>query len=706
MLRSSAESEVLVKGYHSVRPGLVSVVIVNYNAGTILTYCVNRVLASTVDTQVIVVDNASQDGSLDLLCSSLGSEQRLTIIENASNVGFAAGCNIAIQGALGEYILVLNPDCLVEPGTVATMREFMTSRPDVAVAGCLIRNPDGTEQAGCRRSVPTPWRSCVRVFQLSKLFPRSPRFRSFVQTGSPLPTHPVEVEAISGAFMFVRRSAMEQVGTFDPQYFMHCEDLDWCIRFTQAGYKIAFVPGVSVVHLKGVSTASRPLRVEWYKHRGMLRFYRKFFWDSYPVALRLIVIPAVLARFVLKAAQLLILKAIAPKPHTVDEWIGAAGVADRMSAGQSGAGPANRAASYEEATVITDRGSAAEGAALAVGHRSAMEGTALAAGHGSSAQDAGGVAGRANPAESAAGASITTRTQPVAIVLGAGSQVGHFLLPRLAYSGYQVAAFTRGDPLGKLPPGERTSFDDPVVWVRLGTEAGHVLRGVSQATVLFHLAPLPVLVPLIEEAVRCGVRRIIAFGSTSRFTKADSGDPHEQDIAQLLADSEQAIASKCESLGIAWTIFRPTLIYGCGRDRNVTIIARFARRFGFFPMVGEGMGRRQPVHGDDLAAACLKALECPATCNRAYNLSGGETLTYRQMVETIFESVHIKPRIVRIGPGLFHAMLSVARIVPRYRGINMQMVARMERDLCFDHGEAARDFGFRPRSFEMNEDAV
>src|ERR1700752_5060490 len=115
MLRSRADSEVLVKASHSVRPGLVSVVIVNYNAGTILTYCVNRVLASIVDTQIIVVDNASQNGSLDLLCSSLGSEQRLTIIENGSNVGFATACNIAIQGALGEYILVLNPDCLVEP---------------------------------------------------------------------------------------------------------------------------------------------------------------------------------------------------------------------------------------------------------------------------------------------------------------------------------------------------------------------------------------------------------------------------------------------------------------------------------------------------------------------------------------------------------------------------------------------------------------
>jgi nucleoside-diphosphate-sugar epimerase len=232
-----------------------------------------------------------------------------------------------------------------------------------------------------------------------------------------------------------------------------------------------------------------------------------------------------------------------------------------------------------------------------------------------------------------------------------------------------------------------------------------VLPG-EQASVLIHLAPIPSLVGLVDEAARRGVRRIIAFSSTSRFTKLDSDNTAERHLARTLAEAEQSVAERCESLGIAWTVFRPTLVYGGGRGGSVMMIARFARRFRFFPILGEGFGRRQPVHADDLAAACMNALSCPASYNRAYNLSGGETLTYRQMVEAIFRAIHMKPRIVSVRPELFRAALPIAQMVPRYRELNMQMVMRMDRDLCFDHGEAVRDFGFHPRRFEMSEDAV
>lgn len=204
---------------------------------------------------------------------------------------------MGIKGGQSDYVLVLNPDCIVNPDTLARMIEQLELRPDAGMAGCLIRNPDGSEQAGCRRAHPTPWRTLVRVLHLNKLFERHPRFRTFLLHQEPLPTRPVEVEAISGAFMLVRRVAIERVGLLDEGYFLHCEDLDWCMRFRRAGWKILFVPDVEVVHYKGTCSKDRPLFVLWHKHKGMVRFYRKFFRHQYPLPLMVIVVAGVWLRF-------------------------------------------------------------------------------------------------------------------------------------------------------------------------------------------------------------------------------------------------------------------------------------------------------------------------------------------------------------------------------------------------------------------------
>ena len=119
----------------------------------------------------------------------------------------------------------------------------------------------------------------------------------FNLTGTPLPKSPIDVEAISGAFMLVRRSALDRIGPLDPQYFLHCEDLDWCMRFTQAGYRILFVPNVIITHVKGSCSVNRPIFVEWHKHKGMLRFYRKYFLDKYPRPLMFLVTLGVFLRF-------------------------------------------------------------------------------------------------------------------------------------------------------------------------------------------------------------------------------------------------------------------------------------------------------------------------------------------------------------------------------------------------------------------------
>jgi len=285
---------------------LVSAVIVNFNGGPILTAAVRSVLASSVTVDVLVADNGSTDGSLELLRRSAGSDVRLRIIENRRNLGFARACNLLLAQARGDYLLVLNPDALIQSDTLERMVKALQAHPEAGMVGCLIRNPDGSEQAGCRRAVPTPWRSLVRVLHLHRLFPYHPRFRDFVLTREPLPREPVPVEAISGAFMLVRREILERVGAFDDAYFMHCEDLDWCMRVRQAGWQILFVPGVEIVHYKGTCSEGKPVRVLWYKHKGMMRFYRKFFRHQYPLPLIALVAVAVWSRFGLLAARALI----------------------------------------------------------------------------------------------------------------------------------------------------------------------------------------------------------------------------------------------------------------------------------------------------------------------------------------------------------------------------------------------------------------
>ena len=153
-----------------------SVVIVNFNGGKLLTECVRSVLKSSVSVQVLVSDNNSSDGSIELLLNQV-QDKRLHIEMNDQNLGFAKGVNSALPLATGEYLLLLNPDCVVQPDIIEEMLRRIEQHPDVGMAGCLILNLDGSEQAGCRRRVPTPWRTMVRVFHLNALFPNHPKFQ-------------------------------------------------------------------------------------------------------------------------------------------------------------------------------------------------------------------------------------------------------------------------------------------------------------------------------------------------------------------------------------------------------------------------------------------------------------------------------------------------------------------------------------------------
>jgi len=292
---------------------------------------------------------------------------------------------------------------------------------------------------------------------------------------------------------------------------------------------------------------------------------------------------------------------------------------------------------------------------------------------------------------------VESRKRSVAL-LGATSLVGECLLPLLTQPGWRVVAFSRQP---------RESVDNGVEWrVISPSRPASLPQGESGVKYWICVAPIWVLPDYFGLLEAYGVRRVVALSSTSLFTKDDSSDLAEQAVAQRLTDGEEQLQEWAEKNGIEWVILRPTLIYGRGRDKNIAEIARFARRFGFFPLLGKADGLRQPIHSEDVAAACISALKSPKVVNRAYNISGGETLTYREMVLRVFASLHRRPRVVTIPLAAFRLALVCLRLLPRYRHWSVAMAERMNRDLVFGHSDAERDLGFSPRPFRLTPEDV
>jgi len=290
----------------------VAAIIINYNAGEWLQRSVKSVLAEEKIQTLFVVDNCSKDNSIDQLTDSFSTEEfpkeRLNILRNKQNLGFGKANNQALKVILEQqeidYVLLINPDCELTEGVVEKMLPYFESSKAIGMAGCVITNSDGTVQITCRRRFPTPLSAFLRITQLSRFnFIKNRVDQSEFDLGAePLPKSMVKVDAVSGAFMLVRKEAIEDVGLFDEAYFMHCEDLDWCKRFAISGWDIAFIPEVSVVHEKGISSQTRPIGVLWNLHQGMLRFFDKFYRNSYSWPLRLIVRIGIYANFIVRAA--------------------------------------------------------------------------------------------------------------------------------------------------------------------------------------------------------------------------------------------------------------------------------------------------------------------------------------------------------------------------------------------------------------------
>lgn len=190
---------------------------------------------------------------------------------------------------------------------------------------------------------------------------------------------------------------------------------------------------------------------------------------------------------------------------------------------------------------------------------------------------------------------------------------------------------------------------------------------------------------------------MVAFSSTSAGSKQHSDIEHERIAAQQFLDGERRVIDFCETQGITWTILRPTLIYVEGFHKNVTRIAQFIQRFRCFPIAGKGDGLRQPVHGADLAEAASRIGSIPATARKIYNVPGGETLSYAEMVGRIFDGLGLPRRAIPIPIAAWKTAFSVAGLF--LPGATSAMGSRMSENLEFDSNEAIRDFGWHPRDF-------
>ncbi len=251
----------------------VTAVIINYNSGPWLARCVRALKGRGAKyPQVIVLDNASSDGSVEELTSMPGLE----VLKANENLGFGRGVNRAADRVTTEFLLVINPDCLLVPNGLANLVAELDEYPDAALVSGRIFDMSGNEQRGSRRQLPGPRRVLNEVFRF--------RLGSGVDlTHMPAPIESVDVEAVSGACMLLRADVFRALKGFDPGFPMHFEDLDLMARLNQAGWTVRLVPSVAVSHAGGVSSRQRPVRVMLDKHRGLWRYLNKHCRDRWPV---------------------------------------------------------------------------------------------------------------------------------------------------------------------------------------------------------------------------------------------------------------------------------------------------------------------------------------------------------------------------------------------------------------------------------------
>jgi GT2 family glycosyltransferase/nucleoside-diphosphate-sugar epimerase len=573
----------------------ISVIIVNHNAGIALANC----LASVVDkvSEVVVVDNFSESDNFAPVVSRFEKCEGFRFVRLLKNTGFSAGCNAGVEVSSGEYILFLNPDCICFGDLFEKLAEFLDNNPQAGIVGGMLLGEDGKEQGGGRRAEPTIWRAFTRASGLWRLWRRSDYHLEYQKTSE----EPVEVDAVSGACLMIRREVFKEIGGFDEGYFLHCEDLDLCLTAKRHGWQVWCSPDARVFHSKGVCGTGKSLFVEWHKHRGMLRFFQKHLGYGPRALLKPFIQSGVWARFAAICAR----KKLFSKKQ--------------------------RVAHFEAKPISYEAGS------LNVG------------------------------------------------VIGASSFLGGHLLKSARRSGWNPIPFSR-NPIGKSAKIDWQVFSASGVYH--GGKMGDWIA-------LCPIMALPNALPLLELA---GVERLVAVSSTSLFSKKYSRDSRERMLAKNLKQAEEALKIWAAQKGVSLIILRTTLTYDGTGDENISKMARFIRKFQCLPVLLPASGLRQPLHAEDVAMACLSALRLGKN-QAVYDLSGGETLTYLEMADRVFDSVGIVRRFISVPRPILRILEFVGHALPISLRPPIGIFERMNADLVFDHGPAAKDLNFRPRGF-------
>jgi nucleoside-diphosphate-sugar epimerase len=275
--------------------------------------------------------------------------------------------------------------------------------------------------------------------------------------------------------------------------------------------------------------------------------------------------------------------------------------------------------------------------------------------------------------------------QTRSLVIGGTGLVGGYIVEHLVRGGERPFVLSRS---------QRGKPD--VDWFSGDLQKLETLRFPPFAT-LYCTADAILLANALPQLFNPSLRRIVVFSSTAVITKQDAEIAAEREAMRKLADAERRIAAACEQHNVHWTILRPTLIYAEGRDTNITPLSRLIRRFGFMPLVGGAPGLRQPVHAEDLAIGAIAAASSSAAANKIYSLSGGETITYREMIGRIFDGLRLPRRTLSVPAFLWRTGFVLAK--PLFPSANVAMGIRMMKDMTFDSTPAVRDLGWNPRNF-------
>jgi nucleoside-diphosphate-sugar epimerase len=281
------------------------------------------------------------------------------------------------------------------------------------------------------------------------------------------------------------------------------------------------------------------------------------------------------------------------------------------------------------------------------------------------------------------------------IVTGATSQLGVFLLPRLAASGFRIIALSRKAPTEPLARGGNVFWLHPDADLASGLERAR-RAGADGEIFLVSCGPLAMALRLLDE--HPGIERIVAFSTSSLLTKGDSEVQEEKTALRDISDAEDRLRSSCSAAAVPLLLLRPTLIYGCGLDRNISLLARFGSRFGFIPVAGAAGGLRQPVHADDLAALAAAALLASPAFSGQGEAGGGSTLSYREMVQRTAAACSGRVRLVSLPAGLFAALVRLGALFSVK--LNAGMVRRQAVDMVFDDRWLRQGLNYQPRPFD------